>query len=60
MEDITYIHTQQGWLYLAVGIDLFSRQIVCWSMDDNMETSLVKNALQMALNKEIKNIKDQE
>lgn len=47
--DITYIRTQQGWLYLAVVIDLFSRQIVGWSMDDNMETSLVNNALQMAL-----------
>ena len=47
--DITYIRTQQGWLYLAVVIDLFSRKIVGWSMDDNMETSLVNNALQMAL-----------
>lgn len=47
--DITYIRTQQGWLYLAVVIDLFSRQIVGWSMDDNMETPLVNNALQMAL-----------
>lgn len=47
--DITYIRTQQGWLYLAVVIDLFSRKIVGWSMDDNMETPLVNNALQMAL-----------
>ena len=47
--DITYIRTQQGWLYLAVVIDLFSRKVVGWSMDDNMETSLVNNALQMAL-----------
>ncbi len=47
--DITYIRTQQGWLYLAVVIDLFSRKIVGWSMDDNMETPLVNNALLMAL-----------
>jgi transposase InsO family protein len=47
--DITYIRTQQGWLYLAVVIDLFSRNVVGWSMDDNMETPLVNNALQMAL-----------
>jgi transposase InsO family protein len=47
--DITYIRTQQGWLYLAVVIDLFSRKVVGWSMDDNMETSLVNHALQMAL-----------
>jgi len=47
--DITYIRTQQGWLYLAVVIDLFSRQVVGWSMDDRMKTSLVNNALQMAL-----------
>ena len=47
--DITYIRMQQGWLYLAVVIDLFSRKVVGWSMDDNMETPLVNNALQMAL-----------
>jgi len=47
--DITYIRTQQGWLYLAVVIDLYSRKIVGWSMDDNMGTALVNNALKMAL-----------
>jgi len=47
--DITYIRTQQGWLYLAVVIDLYSRKVVGWSMDDNMETPLVNNALIMAL-----------
>ena len=47
--DITYIRTQQGWLYLAIVIDLYSRKVVGWSMDDNMETPLVNNALQMAL-----------
>jgi transposase InsO family protein len=47
--DITYIRTQQGWLYLAIVIDLFSRKVVGWSMDDSMQVSLVNNALQMAL-----------
>lgn len=46
--DITYIHTAQGWLYLAVMLDLHSRQIVGWSLAAHMETSLVKNALGMA------------
>ena len=48
--DITYIKTKQGWLYLAVVIDLFSRKVVGWSMDENMKTSLVNNALTMAIN----------
>ena len=39
--DITYIHTAEGWLYLATVIDLFSRKVVGWSMDDNMRVSLV-------------------
>jgi putative transposase len=47
--DITYIATQQGWLYLAVVMDLFSRTIVGWSMDVRMQTDLVATALQMAL-----------
>jgi transposase InsO family protein len=47
--DITYIHTAQGWLYLATVIDLFSRKIVGWSMDDNMRVSLVNDALDMAI-----------
>jgi len=47
--DITYIHTKQGWLYLATVMDLYSRKIVGWSMDDNMKTPLVNNALLMAL-----------
>ncbi len=45
--DITYIHTQEGWLYLAVVIDLFSRQIVGWSMAEHMKTQLVNDALLM-------------
>jgi transposase InsO family protein len=47
--DITYIPTGQGWLYLAGVIDLCSRKIVGWSMADHMETSLVSQALTMAL-----------
>ncbi len=49
--DITYIHTLEGWLYLAVVIDLFSRQIVGWSMAAHMKTQLVNDALQMAIGK---------
>jgi transposase InsO family protein len=47
--DITYIHTVEGWLYLATVIDLFSRKVVGWSMDDNMRVSLVNDALEMAI-----------
>ena len=47
--DITYIRTDQGWLYLAGVIDLCSRMIVGWSMADHMETSLVSDALEMAI-----------
>ena len=47
--DITYIPTKQGWLYLAVVIDLFSRRVIGWSMDDTMKTSLVNDALLMAI-----------
>lgn len=46
--DITYIETGEGWLYLTVVIDLFSRQVVGWSMQDHMRTSLVADALRMA------------
>ena len=46
--DITYVWTLQGWLYVAVVIDLFSRQVVGWAMSDHMRTSLCVNALQMA------------
>lgn len=47
--DITYIHTQEGWLYLAVILDLFSRRIVGWAMDGHMTAQLVCTALKMAL-----------
>jgi len=46
--DITYIATDEGWLYLAVVIDLFSRQVVGWSMKPHMRTELVSDALRMA------------
>ncbi len=46
--DITYIPTQQGWLYLAVWMDLFSRMIVGWSMGSRCDARLVVNALEMA------------
>ena len=43
--DITYIPTSEGWLYLSSVLDLGSRRLVGWSMDDNMATSLVAEAL---------------
>ena len=46
--DITYIATDEGWLYLAGVIDLHSRQVVGWSLQEHMQASLVKNALAMA------------
>jgi transposase InsO family protein len=46
--DITYIQTNEGWLYLAAVIDLYSRQVVGWSMQPHMHTSLVTDALRMA------------
>ena len=47
--DITYIATDEGWLYLAVVLDLYSRRVVGWSMSNRMPTSLVCDALRMAL-----------
>mgnify|MGYP002360792767 FL=1 len=47
--DITYIWTQEGWLYLAVVIDLFSRKVVGWSMSSRMKAALVCDALRMAI-----------
>ena len=47
--DITYIPTSEGWLYLATVIDLYSRKVVGWSMDDTMKVSLVNDALNMAI-----------
>lgn len=47
--DITYIPTKNGWLYLATVIDLYSRQVIGWSMADNLKTKLVNDALTMAI-----------
>ena len=51
VSDITYIHTKEGWLYLAVIIDLFNREVVGWHMNDSIDKSLVIKALTMALKK---------
>jgi len=47
--DITYIRTHEGWLYLAAVLDLHSRAVVGWSMGPRMQTSLVLDALTMAV-----------
>ena len=49
MTDITYIRTYEGWLYLAAVLDLHSRAVVGWSMDSCIQTSLVLDALTMAV-----------
>jgi putative transposase len=49
--DITYIWTREGWLYLAVILDLFSRQVIGWSMSERMTKELALNALTMAIRK---------
>ncbi len=46
--DITYIHSDEGWLILAVVIDLFSRQVVGWSLREDMTRDIVIDALRMA------------
>lgn len=51
--DMTYIATAEGWLYLAVIIDLFSRRVVGWSMAEHMRTELVSTALEAALGQRI-------
>jgi len=48
--DITYLWTQQGWIYLAVVIDLYSRRVVGWSIDRRLRKALVIRALMMAVN----------
>ena len=48
--DITYLWTQQGWIYLAVVIDLYSRRVVGWAIDRRMKKALVIRALMMAVN----------
>lgn len=51
VSDITYIDTAEGWLYLALILDLYSRQVVGWAMADHLQASLVESALRMALNR---------
>jgi len=51
--DITYIPTHEGWLYLAAVEDLYSRKIVGWSMSDRIDSRLVVDALQMAVQREL-------
>jgi len=47
--DITYVRTWEGWAYLATVIDLATRRVVGWALADHMETSLVADALRMAI-----------
>ena len=47
--DITYIKTKEGWLYLAVGLDIYSRLVVGWAVRPTLATELVRDALVMAL-----------
>ena len=49
VSDFTYIDTAEGWLYLAIILDLFSRKVVGWAMSAHMNTALVETALYMAL-----------
>lgn len=49
VSDITYVWTEEGWLYLAVVMDLYSRMVVGWSMSERMTSKLVMDALQMAI-----------
>jgi len=48
VDDITYIRTREGWLYLAAVLDIYSRKVVGWAMDKHMEQEWVVSALQMA------------
>lgn len=50
--DITYVATKQGWLFLAIFLDIFTRKVVGFSCDDNMAVELVLKALQMALGRQ--------
>jgi putative transposase len=47
--DITYIHTAEGWLFAALVMDLFSKRIVGWALDDQMPQGLTQEALRVAL-----------
>ena len=47
--DMTYVWTAEGWLYVSVLLDLYSRKVVGWSMSAHIDTALIAQALQMAL-----------
>lgn len=49
IDDITYLRTWQGWLYLATVIDAHSRRVIGWAIDEHMRADLVEDALQMAI-----------
>jgi len=49
VSDITYIRTMEGWLYLAIIMDLYSRKIVGWAMSNSLSSSIAVDALQMAI-----------
>jgi len=49
VSDITYIYTKEGWLYLSVVMDLYSRKIIGWAMENNLNQDLVLKALTMAI-----------
>lgn len=51
VQDITYLNTGEGWIYLAVVIDLYSRYVVGWSMSERMTAPLVTDAMNMALDR---------
>lgn len=53
--DITYVATEEGWLFLAIFLDIFTRKVVGFSCDDNMETGLILKALEMALGRQTVN-----
>ena len=51
--DITYVWTREGWLYLAVVLDLFARRVVGWALDTTLRTDLVRAALEMAVGRRL-------
>ena len=51
--DITYIPTREGWLYLAAVEDLYSRQVVGWSMSERIDSRLVVDALEMVVSRRL-------
>jgi putative transposase len=51
--DITYIPTKEGWLFLAIYLDIFNRKVVGYAMDDNMKTNLILKALNMGIVNEV-------